>query len=341
MADIFSTGPSRSGYMSGASNGFLAPRISDSTIGDRLAQSLGRDLGELGGAAFTPKKKPSALDQFRLQKEMGQKDAEEQIAALAQNATLDDIQAKYTDAMVVAARAGLGLDLVDQLFSGVALARGAGDMQVGRIGGKRGSYGPETFFTPDAASGRRTELRDNTLADQAAQIDEQQRREAVQQRGREYEAGAQRGLEDIRQRGRVSIEQLRDSLARDRDAEKAARDRKPGVTLQGVDDLRKNVTAALADRMGQLPTKEGDLDPENAVDPGVMGDIMTRASELMDAPNNMSAMDAINKAIEEKATIGGAQDNYGGTDLGLMGIWGGKDIKGSVKKKGADPLGIR
>ncbi len=339
MADIFSTGgPSRTGYMSGASGGFLANRPADQSASEQLAMTLGRTLGGIGGEAFQPKKKPSALDQFRLQKEQGQADAEAQIAEMAKGATLDDIQAKYTDAMVVAARAGLGLDVVDQLFQGVALARGAGDMQVGRIGGKRGSYGPDTYFTPDAASGARKQKREDTIAHDAAEIDEQKRREEVQAGGRRQQFENEKAMEGIRQGNRTSIENLRDSLARGREADKTG---KPAVTLQGVDDLRKNVTAALADKMGQLPTKEGDLDPANEVDPGVMGDVMTRASELMNAPNNMSAMDAINKAIEEKAQLGGAQDNYGGTDLGMLGIWGGKDIKGSVKKKGADPLGIR
>lgn len=338
MADIFSTGPTRSGYASGASGAFLAPRIAESTASDQLARTLGQSLGNIGVGAFREKKKPSALDQFRLQREQAQADAEAQIADLAGATNLDDIQANYRQALVVGARAGMDTDKVDKIFTGTARAIGGEDNTIGRLNSGTGGYGPDTYFSPDGASRGRNVRREQTLADQAGAIVEQQRREGVQQRGREFVAGANRNLETMRQTGRETVERLRDSLTRDREKDKTG---KPAVTLQGVDDLRRNVTASLADRLGQLPTKEGDLNPEaTTVEPQVMGDIMTRANELMNAPNNLSAMDAINKAIEEKADIdkGGPT---GGVDLGFLGTHFQTDKKPAIKRKTADPLGIR
>lgn len=342
MADIFATGPTRTGYMSGASQRFAAPTIADTSASDQMALTLGHALGNIGiGASGINKSKPSSLEKFRLDREIAKQKAEADIADLASVSTLDDIQANYRKAIVAGARAGMGIDEVSKIFQGTGLAIGAESNMVGRMT-TGGGYGPDQVFTPDAASALRNQKREFSLADQAAKIDEEKRQEGViSERDRvneERRAGNNRSLENLRQTNREGIERLRDTLKGDRDKMKAT---KPAVSLQATDDLRKNVTAAIADKMGQLPTKEGDLDPGNAVDPGIIGDVMTRASELMDQPNGLSAMDAINKAIEETAQLGGPQNNMGGIDLGLLGLWGGKDVKGTVKKKAPDPLGIR
>lgn len=338
MADIFSTGPSRAGYLGAASNGFLAAKPAGTSGMDSFASSIGDSLANIGiGASGMRKKKPTAMEQLKLQQDQAKDAARAQIADILSTANLDNIQEGYARAAVIGARAGLTQDEVDKPFQGVALARGAQGSQVSRLG-SHGSFGADTYFTGDEASAGRKQTRENTLADTAAGIAEQQRKEGVTDQQRRAGEGAtlsrERELQGRREGSSTALENLRFQHEQDLKGPP-----KPAVPLSGLDELRKGVTNKLSDELGVLPTKEGDLPPDQVqADPGVTEAIMKRASELMDAPNNLSAVDAIQQATTEKADLTGTTTK-GGINLPLFGNVGGSQVK--TVKKGTDPLGIR
>lgn len=327
----FMTRPSRTDFASTQSSGFVGAKPSNVSIGDYIAEPLGKSLAAIGlheaGFGGERENTPQAQRARQELSENAKKDAaREQIGALAGTVNKDNALDTYFTAKQLGARAGLANDEVDVLFRGAAASRGADNVTLGRIG-DRGGYSDGTVFTPEAAASGLATARGNTLADHAAEIAERQRQE-----------GVAAGQEDKKFGQQKALEQLKSDLEKSRAVPKA-----PGVAIPELDSLRKTIVQTLSDTTNTLPTKEGDFASAVKVDPGLVNEIATRASELTSSPYSLSPIDAINRAIKEKSEAGPAQDTGPRLDLtGIgLGTYGKTSGPAVTRKQNDDPLGLR
>lgn len=321
---------------SAASGRFLGARPAEHSMGDYFAKDLGSDLANIGLAVAMPRQ-ASASDLFNKQKiEEAQRkqaalDEIAKILPMVDEANGNDL---YFQALPIAAHGGISTQELNEMFRGAAASRGAGDMVLGRMG-DRGAIGKDTTFSPEVAHGMRVSER--------GQADYKTMMGLVEKGMVQGNERYNKGMDFIRDEAKADA-----ALGRAKDLEKYKVDLKPkdekppkaNVTLPQLDDVRKNVVMMLSDKLGTLPTKEGDFASAVKVDPGLINSVVLRAAQLMEGENAMPPQQAIGVAVDELTATDakGVQDP--GSDLGMLGIWGKKEGPMVTKKPKKDPLGL-